>query len=566
MNAPRPTGRAAQRAALSNGVLVRYAISVLFIVIAEWAVALGVLVYVFDKFGAAATGYSAIALLAPYVLFSPISGALAERYPAQRVRVGAMILQTAGFAVAALAAFAGEQAALVVIPTMIGIGGSTILGPAGAVLRPAIVRSSQELTIANLWSGYADSMSVLGGPLLATVMLALGGAPAVVAASAVVSAAALLISVYRHPPSPPGGQEASAHVGAIRLMRRELRTVRSRPGVMSVLIVAGAQYFLVGAMEIIVVVAAEDEFGLGPSGAGTLATAIGVGAFVSSGVTTLLVRRKRLAPLIGIAMLAIAACTFVLGIAMTALVAFMVLPIMGLARSSQDLLGVVLLQRSAEPEALGSVFAVLELAAGLALIAGTLVAQILIAIGGVQAALFGCGVYFVLLFALTINALRSADDSADVPVVVMSLLRRVPLFEPLPRPALEAVARATEEIEVDAGDRVIAQGEPGDRFYVVTDGEFEVQIDGEVVDSCHRGDSFGELALLADTPRAATVSAVGAASLVAIDRGPFLIAVTGHDSSRQAAWGVMQRMQGDGVPIRGPHEFARPPVDAADTS
>lgn len=558
-----PTGRAAQRAACGNGFLVRYTITVFLNVVAEWAVTLGGLVYAFERGGASTTGYAAIGLLVPYVFFSPLSGALAERYPPQRVRIGAMLLQTLGFSVAALAAFADLEVVVVVVPIMLAVGGTTMLGPAGAVLRPAIVRSSQELTIANLWVGYADSVSVFGGPLLAAVMLAVGGAPAVLASCAAVAATALAISLYRRPIDPPGGSDATDRAGALRLMGRELRAVRARPGVIGILTVAGGQYFLIGLLDIVIVVAAQEEFGLGPSGAGSLATALGAGAFVSGALSTVLVRRSRLAPMIAAAMVVMAIGCVVMGVVLSAVVAFIVLPIMGLARSVQALLGQVLLQRSAEPEALGSIFAMLELAAGFALLAGTIAAQLLIAAGGVRTALLGGAIYFIVLLALTGRALRYADDSADVPVVAMSLLRRVPLFEPLPRAALEVVSRSAVEVNVASGAPVITQGEPGDRFYTVADGEFDVSIDDRIVQRCRRGDSFGEIALLGDVPRAASVKATTPGSLLAIDRAPFLIAVTGHDSSRQAAWGVVQRTHGNTVAPDGPDRFARPPIDAA---
>ena len=558
------TERAAQRTALSNGHLVRYAITVLLNIIVEWAVFLGVLVYAFERGGASTTGYAAIGMLMPYVLFAPIAAAMAERYPPQRVRLGGMALQTLAFATAALAAVAGSGTANVVVAGMIGIGGATMLGPAGAALRPAIVRSSRELTVANLWTGYADSISVFAGPLLAAVMLSIGGAPAVLIACAATSAAAFLISLFRRPVDPPGGSELTDRIGAFALMRREVHQVGSRPGLLGVMAVAGGQYFVIGSLDIVLVVAAQDELGLGPSGPGVLAMALGAGAFISGAVTTVLVRRPRLAPTIAVSLLISGLGLIVLGAALSVVAAFVILPVLGLLRSLQDLLGQILLQRSTDPDALGAVFAVLELASGIALITGSLVAQVLIAVSGVRAALLGTGALFLVLLAVTATSLRQADDSADVPVVTMSLLRRLPVFRPLPRAALEIVARSATEVHVGAGHAVITQGDAGDRFYAVADGDFDVTIDDQIVQRCERGDSFGEIALLADVPRAATVTARRPGTLVAVDRRPFLIAVTGHDSSRQAAWGVVQRMQGDAVGLDGPHQFATPDPDDAE--
>ena len=131
----------------------------------------------------------------------------------------------------------------------------------------------------------------------------------------------------------------------------------------------------------------------------------------------------------------------------------------------------------------------------------------------------------------------------------MSLFRRDPVFSPLPAAVLETVARMADEIVVEPGEIVIRQGEPGDRYYIVADGTLEIAREGQIKHVAERGSGFGEVALLADVPRTATVTATRKSTLLAIDRVPFLLAVTGHDSSRQAAWGVVHAMNlGDQLP------------------
>jgi MFS family permease len=504
--------------------------------VAKGAAFIGVLVYAYEQGGAEATGLSAIALHLPSVVLAPMLAALAERYRPHRVRIVAMILQTLSFAVAALAAFAELEVAFVVVAGTIGVVAATALGPAGAVLRPAIVRSSRELTVANLWTGYAYSISVFAAPAVATGMLLLGGATAVLAACVAFAGLALFVSLIGHPADPPGGGAHRAH--ALALMVRNLRSVRSRPGVVGVLAVAGGQFFVVGALDIIIVVAAESELGLGPSGPGILGAAFGLGAFVSGLVTTVLVDRARLAPVLVVGLAAIGAAALVLGVELSLVTAFVLLPLIGLSRSVIDLLSVVLLQRSADPHAVGSMFAVREMAAGVGLISGSAVTQVLISVGGVDAALLGVGSFFGLLLLSTWRALRVADDSADVPVVAMSLLRQHPIFAPLPTPTLETVARTSIELAVEPGDRVIVEGDAGDRFYAVLEGSFTVASGRVEIATIGRGGGFGEIALLSDVPRTATVTAVTSGSVVASDRAPFLVAVTGHGSERQAAWGV----------------------------
>ena len=537
--------RSTQRAALANHDLVRYTAAVLLNMIAKGGVFIGVLVYAFEHDGAAGTGIAAIALHVPAVVLAPMLGALAERYRPHMVRVTAMVFQTLGFAVAALAALADLATLFVVAAGTIGIAAAAALGPAGAVLRPAIVRSSRELTVANLWTGYAHSVSVFAAPAIAALMLWTGGATAVLAACATIAGLAFVVSVVGHPANPPGGG-AGRHVHALALMRRSLAAVRSRHGVAGVLTVAGGQFFVIGALDIIIVVAAETELGLGPSGPGVLSAAFGLGAVVSALATTLLVERSRLAPLLLVAMVFIAISAIALGVSLTVVSAFVLLPMMGLARSILDLLSVVLLQRSADPHSVGSMFAVRELAAGVGVITGSVATQVLISQRGIEAALFGIAAFFLVLLVLTWRSLRVADDSADVPVVAMSLLRQHPIFAPLPAPVLETVARSSIELPVERGAQLIVEGDAGDRFYAVSEGAFVVTNGGIEIGTIRRGGGFGEIALLADVRRTATVTAQANGAVVAIERAPFLVAVTGHDSERQAAWGVAHS-HGDGI-------------------
>lgn len=317
-----------------------------------------------------------------------------------------------------------------------------------------------------------------------------------------------------------------------------------RPGSRGVLLISMAQFVVVGASDVIWVVIAAEHIDLGGAGAGELSVLFGLGALLCSAVSGRAARRPRLAPLLLLCLGTIAAASIVLGWAITLATAIVLIPVIGLSRALLDVLARVLLQRSAPPSELASVFGAVETLAGIGGLVGSLVAQVLIAWSGATAALVGIGAIFAVAAVGLAGSLRKADGAADVPVVEMSLLRLLPVFAPLPVWSLEAVARNAREVHAPAGTTIITEGEPGDAFYAVVDGRFAVTQGGVTINDIGRGDGFGEIALLADVPRTATVTATTAGSLLAIDRDPFLVAVTGHEPAHDAAWTVIELMTG----------------------
>ena len=538
-----------KRSALDNKVLVRFTIAFFFSALAEWAFFVATLVYAFERGGSRTAGLASIALLVPIALAAPAAGKAAHYEHPERVRRFAYSVQTLALGVAAIAAFAEAPAALVVGCCAIASGMFTFLGPTGAVLLPAIVRSARELTVGNVWVGSCESVSMLAGSALATLLLAIHGPALVLAGCAVLNLASTLITT-RHSsasngPAPSSDRSPAVSVGAVRLVFRNIAALRERKGATGVLAIAAGQYVLVGAFDLIVVVLAKNQLSLGESGPGLLATSIGIGALFCALTSTFLVRRRRLGPLLVGALASVAAVSLALGLAPTLATALLLLPVVGFSRALLDLTSRMLLQRATPPSSVGAIFAAIELCAGLGMLIGSIIAQVLIATGGVDAALIGLGVFFATLLLLTLRSLRVADDSADIPIVAISLLRQIPAFALLPPLALETVARAATEVSVAAGEVVVTEGEQGDQFYAIADGSFDVVAGGRHVATSERGAGFGEVALLANVARTATVTASRAGSLLVIHRVPFLTAVTGFEPSREAAWGTIRNLDFD---------------------
>jgi cAMP-dependent protein kinase regulator len=105
---------------------------------------------------------------------------------------------------------------------------------------------------------------------------------------------------------------------------------------------------------------------------------------------------------------------------------------------------------------------------------------------------------------------------------VIDHLRNVPLFRGMPAFALETVADRASETTFNDGETVTREGEPGETFYIVTEGHLDVSQHGAVVGRLGAGDFLGEISLIDGRPRTATVTAVGRVEALVIRRADFL--------------------------------------------
>jgi hypothetical protein len=203
-----------------------------------------------------------------------------------------------------------------------------------------------------------------------------------------------------------------------------------------------------------------------------------------------------------------------------------------------------MLQRSVPNAVLARVFGALESLLVTTIGLGGILAPLLIDLLGLRGALIATGAVLPLVAAVFWRRLVAIDRAHARPLQELSLLRRVPIFAPLPEPTLEELASSLAPLSLPGGQTIFRQGDRGDRFYVISTGEVDVSVDGKQAVTLRSGDYFGEIALLRDVPRTADVTTRGRVELYALERDRFIAAVTGHAPSRAASDAVISARLG----------------------
>jgi CRP/FNR family transcriptional regulator, cyclic AMP receptor protein len=103
----------------------------------------------------------------------------------------------------------------------------------------------------------------------------------------------------------------------------------------------------------------------------------------------------------------------------------------------------------------------------------------------------------------------------------VALIKKVPLFAPLTKAQLAQVASIADEVGLPEGRQLTRQGERGREFFVLIEGEAEVRRNGRKVATIRPGDFFGEIALVSDRPRTATVTATNPVRVLVIRDAEF---------------------------------------------
>jgi MFS family permease len=528
------------REALRNGNLRRVELAWGAAIAAEWMHFVAFGIYAYDEGGAVAVGVAGVVRMLPAALLAPFASSLGDRFRRERFLLWIALVGCGALAASAAAFFVGSVPLVFALAAVVGLA-ATLVRPALQALLPSLARTPEELIAANSATSTLEGLGTLVGPLAAGVLVSLADVGVVFAVGAVafLGAAALLAGVTVE------GlrlKEAVAGESTIRLLLGGLRTVAHKPRPRLLVGLVFAQTFVRGCLNVLIVVAAFRVLDAGAAAVGYMTAAIGVGGLLGA-IGSAALERRRLAVTFGIALVVWGVPIALLAPLPEVAAYLLLLGVVGVANSVEDVAVFTLLQRIVPDDVLTRILGVVWGLAMGGVALGSIAAPLLVAAVGPRAAFVAIGVILPLVTLLSWRKLSQIDREVAAPDAGLDLIEGVPMFAPLPLAAKEHMATALKPVSVAGGAVVIRVGEPGDRFYIVDEGELEVDAQG-VRSRVGARDYFGEIALLRDVPRTATVTAVADSKLFALERDDFLAAVTGHPGARAAGEAVVEERLG----------------------
>jgi len=525
------------RESFGNPALRRLQLAFVGSLLGSWSYLVALGVYAYRQGGARDVALVGLLRMVPAGLAAPFTAALVDRFSRRVVLVSSDVVRALLMGVAAtVIATGGSRWIVYVLVAVVGIAGS-VFHPAQNALLPTLAQTPSELTAANVASSTLDGVATFAGPAIGGLVLAASNAETVFAlnGASFIWSALLVIGINV---SEPVAERRREDEKRGNIFTAGFHAILERPGVRLLVALYAGQTIVAGAMSVFVVVTGLDLLHRGATVVGLLSAALGVGGLLGGFVALGLSSRSKLTADFAIGLALFGAPFALIGGVPELVPAFLAMGVVGIGNSIVDVSAVTLLQRAVPDDVLGRVLGVVY---GMLLGTfglGALLTPLLIHAFSTRTALIIVGAFLPAIALVTAPGLRRLEAEAPSQDLV-DLVRGVDILAPLPLPVIERLARSLVEVRYPAGSTIVRQGEPGDRFYIVGDGVVDV-----ADNVLGPGAGFGEIALLRDVPRTATVTAHTDVVLFALERDDFLGAVTGHEPSATAAEAVVARRLG----------------------
>jgi hypothetical protein len=493
-------------------------------------------VYAYQSGGAGLVALLGLLKALPGLLLVPLISSGADRVRRERLLLAIAVLRAILLAVAVVAMTGGGHGVLVVVLVGLQSALATAFRQVQVALMPWLARTPDELTRANAVASVLVAAAWVAGPAIAAGLIATSSAQsALVASWGFIAAAGLALLGVR----PLAFHAPLRERWGLKQLRRDLVAgfdagIGQRDA-LAIFVPSAAQQFGTGVINVLTVVIAVDLFRLGPAGTGWLTAVLGAAGVLVAPLAVKLVRGRLVARSFVGGVAGWGAPMIVLAFVHERYWPFLMFALIGVANVFEDAGEYSSVHLVVPSRLMGSALGVrkgaLLLAAGL----GAAVTPLLIDAWGARGTLLATGLLLVATAVASLPRLTTIDGRIAAPGPDLALLRQVSFFRPLPLAIVEHLARELQTAIFEPGAVIIREGEKGDLFYIIVAGQATASKEGNQLSEMGPGDSFGEIALLRQIPRTATVTAVTRVETKILARDEFLAAVAGSPESAESA-------------------------------
>jgi MFS family permease len=531
--------------------------------IGDWAYDTAFSVWAYGVGGPKAVGIYFAVRMAVTAIATPFVATFADKYSRKRVMIVSDLYSAVLIAAATVCLYADTPALpIFALAILTALGASSFRAAVGAIT-PQLADTTEELTASNGTTSTLESVAIFIGPAIGAGLLALADVEVVFLLNvasflwSILMVAGIRVSRdagrHSHGATREGSESLTEAVkdavhaeetnaeGFLAETSAGFRTIWSDKDLLVTVVQGSAQTIVAGAIRVLTLVMAVEILHTGAKGVGLLNSAAGLAAILGGIVAISRAARHKLGQDLVSGVFLWSFPLVLVAIWASPLTAFAVMAFLGFANPLVDVNMFTVVQRLTPDAVLGRVFGAVETCLISTMAVGSVITPVMLHLWGLRTtmAVLGIGIGAVAVSGLP--RMRHMDRRLEAPAGLL-LLRTIPMFGPLSPTTRDALARALIRVEVPAGEVVLRQGDDSDRFYIIESGRVEVTDgDDQVLREEGPGDYFGEIGLLRDVPRTATITAIVPTVLLALLRKEFLDAVTGQGEARRLAEEVVAR-------------------------
>jgi predicted MFS family arabinose efflux permease len=500
----------------------------------DWLYNVALLVWVYDATHSGTwVAVVTVARLVPYVVFGPLGGIVADSYDRRTVMIASDLLRAALMLMLAAFTDLDGPVALVAAIACISTAAGTAYRPAVVAMLPEMV-GERDLAAANALESAVENLAVVLGPAIGAGLLAIGSTTFAFVINAITFVVSAGFAAGMRVRSRGRGRDAHAteHGGSGTWHGFRVLAASKDARVLGAYMLGPA--FIYGIQSVVLVLVASEQLDGGADAVGVLYAAMGLGGILGAASVARVVQAPRLGVVLFASLLLTTVPMAMLAATGSGVIAFVLVVLSSIGAVVLDVLALTQLQRAVASDVLGRVWGALDALIVTAIIIGSIIVAPVVDALGADPAFVVLSLAVPVVGLLGVGGLLRADRESvellDRIGPAVEVFQQVPVLEVADRAVIERLAASAVVQPVEIGEDVVVQGEPAEHFYVVESGRFDVLVheDGappEQVNVLGAGDWFGEIGLLHDAPRTATVRARWPSRVWRIDGGELLEAL-----------------------------------------